>query len=130
MTPQSKSARETSATETQKKVYSDITRHRYGDEAHLSAALSSLGLVPRGEPCPELLEGGESVGPAGEYCLRLLFRSVATPWSVWQGKKERYELFFGPGVTVEVEKVDSEKRLVAMTISSVADGGTASQVEG
>lgn len=112
-----KEAREAKATETQKKIYSDITRHRYGDEAHLSAAMAALGLQPRGEPCPELLEGEERA-VNGEYQLRLLFYSVATPWKVWQGKTEKYERFFGPGVIAEVEKVDTEKRLVALTLTT------------
>lgn len=110
-------ARKTKATETQKKIYSDITRHRYGDEAHLSAAMAALGLVPRGEPCPELLEGEERA-VNGEYQLKLIFYSVATPWKEWQGKTDKYERFFGPGVLAEVEKVDAEKRLVALKLTT------------
>lgn len=109
--------REKRATDTQKKIYSDITRHRYGDEAHLSAALAALGLVPRGEACPELVRGEEKVVD-GEYELKLVFYSVATPWAEWQGKTDKFERFFGPGVSAEVEKVDSEKRLVALKLRS------------
>lgn len=120
--PSAQLARGERATDVQRKIYSDITRHRYGDEAHLAAVLAALGLVPRGEACPELLEGEESVGEKGEYRLKLTFYSVATPWKEWQGKIERYEQFFGPGVKVEVEKIDAEKRLVALTLSSRVEG--------
>lgn len=115
-TPDARAAREEKATEVQRKIYSDITRHRYGDEAHLQAALAALGLIPRGEPCPELRSGEESVTKDGEYCIRLTFYSVATPWKEWSGKIDKYERFFGPGVVADVEKVDSEKRLVALSL--------------
>lgn len=120
--PQARAAREERATEVQKKIYSDITRHRYGDEAHLQPALAALGLIPRGEPCPELVEGEESVGDDGEYRMKLIFYSVATPWKEWTGKIDKYERFFGPDVRAEVEKIDSEKRLVALTLSSAGLG--------
>lgn len=119
-TPEARLARQQRATEIQKKIYSDITRHRYGDEAHLSAALASLGLVPRGEACPELLRGSELVVD-GEYCLQLVFFSGATPFKVWSGKIEKFEKFFGPAVKASVEKLDAEKRLVALSLTSVSE---------
>lgn len=109
--------REKLGTDTQKKIYSDITRHRYGDEAHLSAAMAALGLIPRGEACPEVVRGEESVVD-GQYQLKLIFYSVATPWSAWKEKIDKFERFFGPGVSAQVEKVDSEKRLVALMLRS------------
>ena len=112
-------AREERGTEIQKKIYKDITRHRYGDEAHLSAALASLGLVPRGEACPTL-EGGKETVVDGEYCLELVFTSALTPYREWEEKIERFERFFGPNVRAEVEKVDSKKRLVALRLTSMS----------
>lgn len=111
-------AREQRATEIQRKIYSDITRHRYGDEAHMAAALSSLSLVPRGEACPVLERAEEFARVDGEYSLKLVFTSVATPYKAWTEKIERLERFFGPGVWAEVEKLDGAKRLVAVTLTS------------
>lgn len=113
-TPDGRALRST-GTEIQQKIVSDITRHRYGDEAHLSAALSSLGLIPRGAACPELISASES-SRDGKYCLTLQFYSVETPWKTWEGKIDRYERFFGPGIKAEVEKLDGEKRLVALKL--------------
>lgn len=112
-------AREKRGTAIQKKIFRDITRHRYGDEAHLAAALSSLGLVPRGEPCPVLIRASES-DRGGEYSLLLEFYSVATPFKAWVERVERFERFFGPGVSCEVEKLDSEKRMVGLRLTSTA----------
>lgn len=113
-------ARDSVATATQRQIYADITRHRYGDEAHLSAAMTSLGLRPRGEACP-VLERATEREVDGQYELDLVFYSVATPYKVWEERKDRYEPFFGPGVSVSVRKVDSERRLVGLAIRSKAD---------
>lgn len=115
-----KEARE-GATDTQKKIISDVTRHQYGDEAHLSSTMSALGLVPRGAACPELLKAREEVRE-GRYVLGLEFYSVETPYKSWAEKVERMERFFGPGVDVEVEKLDGEKRLVELRLVTQASG--------
>jgi hypothetical protein len=114
---EARARRETSATEIQKKIVSDITRHRYGDEAHLSAAMSALGLVPRGSACPSLLSASEHERD-GKYVLALKFYSVETPYKTWEERIERMERFFGPDVSVEVEKLDGEKRLVQLRLVS------------
>lgn len=117
------------ATDTQKQIYKDITRHRYGDEAHLSSAMSSLGLIPRGEPCPILERATERAGDddGGEafYELELVFCSVATPYKTWVERMDRYDRFFGPNVTVSVKKVDAAKRLVGLVIRSQTKSGPA-----
>lgn len=112
-------ARASVATDTQRQIYADITRHRYGDEAHLSAAMTSLGLRPRGEACP-VLERAAERQVDGQYELDLVFYSVATPYKVWEERQDRYDSFFGPGVSVSVRKIDAEKRLVGLTIRSKA----------
>lgn len=114
-----KRVREKVATATQKQIYSDITRHRYGDEAHLSAALVSLGLRPRGEACP-VLEYAIEREVDGHYEIELVFNSIATPYKTWEQRQEQYLSFFGPGVSVSVRKVDAEKRLVGLAIRSDA----------
>lgn len=112
-----KIARLEKGTATQQQIQKDITRHRYGDEAHLSDALSSLELIPRGEPCP-ILERGVEREVDGEYEIELIFYSVATPYRTWEERIERCERFFGPDVKVSVRKVDAEKRLVGLAIRS------------
>lgn len=112
-------ARERCGTDTQKKIHSDITRHRYGDEAHMAEALSSLGLIPRGEPCP-VLESGVERQVGGEYEIELFFVSVATAFGEWEDRIERMERFFGPRVSVTVRKVDKERRVVGVAIRSIS----------
>ncbi|CAN8072763.1 unnamed protein product [Agarophyton chilense] len=118
---EARAARQTRATTVQKKIYQDITRHRYGDEAHLAPALSSLGLVPRGEPCPVLKSAEERVDDDGHYCIRLIFYSVATPYKDWAARVDKFERFFGPNVRASVSKQDAQQRLVALSLCSVAD---------
>ena len=45
---------EEKATEVLRKVRSDVTRHRYGDDAHLDTTLEQLGLVMPGKVCCQL----------------------------------------------------------------------------
>lgn len=112
------SLRESSANETQKKIISDVTRHRYGDEAHLSAALAALGLVAKGMPCPQLVAASEFATSTGEYCLALNFVSLNVPYSAWEERIERYETFFGPDIRAETEKKDAEQFLVQLRLIS------------
>jgi len=44
------------ATETLTKIKQDVTRHRYGDEAHLDTTVKRLGLVVPGKAYPQLVE--------------------------------------------------------------------------
>jgi hypothetical protein len=115
--PDARALRESAATDIQKKIVSDVTRHRYGDEAHLSAAMSALGLVPKGAACPALLSAAER-DRDGKYVLALEFYSVETPYKHWEERVQRMERFFGPDVTVEIEKLDGEKRLVELRLVS------------
>lgn len=117
-TPAGLAARESAATDIQKKIVSDVTRHRYGDEAHLAAALRALSLVPRGAVAPELVRAAEATTEGGEYSLALEFFSKETPFKTWAGVRERCERFFGPDVRVEVTKLDGEKRLVELKLIS------------
>mmetsp|Transcript_6311 Transcript_6311/g.19054 ORF Transcript_6311/g.19054 Transcript_6311/m.19054 type:complete len:233 (+) Transcript_6311:38-736(+) len=114
-TPEGRKLRDTQATTVQKKIIKDVTRHRYGDEQHLDTALKSLGLIPRGAACPELLELKESAVD-GKYALAMKFFSKETPYQTWEEKLPKCERFFGPGVKASVEKVDAENRIVELTL--------------
>lgn len=43
------------ATDTFKKIKQDVTRHRYGDDAHLDSTLEALGLKLPQKKFPKLL---------------------------------------------------------------------------
>ena len=43
-TPAGETAWEAKGTDTMQKIYQDVTRHRYGDDAHLDSTLEALGL--------------------------------------------------------------------------------------
>ena len=45
------------ATEIFKKIREDVTRHRYGDDAHLDSTLEKLGLVTPGKKFPQMTVG-------------------------------------------------------------------------
>lgn len=117
-------ARETKSTDTLRQVVKDITRHRYGDESHLQPALSALGLIARGQPCPKLISASERL-VEDEYVLELDFVSMHTPYKRWKEQISKYEQFFGPGIAAETIKVSEEERIVRMRLIS-RDGGSSS----
>lgn len=109
------------ATETMLKIRKDVTRHRYGDEAHLDTTVKSLGLVPPGKPYPQLryLQIG---GDKEHLTFSMIFSSPETPYDEWVDPKRmaKYQAFFGPGCVAEVVKVDAEQRLVAIKLDTAS----------
>ncbi|PSN13707.1 hypothetical protein C7293_14735 [filamentous cyanobacterium CCT1] len=95
--------REEQATPTQNQVRQDVTRYRYGQEAHLDVALQKLGLSPSGQECPEL-SGLHETEMDGSYALVLEFDSSTVPFSTWVEKKPKIESFFGPNVRAELSQ--------------------------
>jgi hypothetical protein len=93
--------RQALATPTQNQLRQDVTRYRYGQEAHLDVALQKLGLSPAGEECPEL-KAIREVEMDGSYALVLEFDSPTVPFSNWLEKKAKIESFFGPGVQAQL----------------------------
>lgn len=93
--------RQAMATPTQNQVRQDVTRFRYGQEAHLDVALQKLGLSPSGQECPEL-KAIREVEMGGSYALVLEFDSATVPFSSWVDKKAKIESFFGPGIQAEL----------------------------
>lgn len=89
------------ATETQTQLRKDITRYRYGQEAHLDDVLERLGLSPTDEERPTLIGLRESA-IEGKYALVLEFDSPLIPFETWQEKREKIEKFFGPAVRAEL----------------------------
>lgn len=101
--------REKQATSTQNQIRKDVTRYRYGQQAHLDESLARLGLSPTDQERPVLSALHESE-VSGAYALILEFDSPLVSFEVWLQKREKIEKFFGPGVRAELTQ-PSEKRV-------------------
>lgn len=115
-TPQVLSLRQQQATVTQNKIRKDITRYCYGQDAHLDAALSYLGLSPSDEERPTVTSLREEESN-GAYTLILEFDSPFIPISVWQEKQEKMTSYFGPGVEIKITQPDENKIELALVTS-------------
>lgn len=93
--------REEQATPTQNQVRKDVTRYRYGQEAHLDESLQRIGVSPSGDQCPEL-KGIREEEIDGNYALILEFDSHTVPLDLWQEKQPKIETFFGPNIRAQV----------------------------
>jgi len=111
---------EAKGTEIIKKIKQDVTRHRYGDEAHLDTTVKKLGLVLVGKAYPQLKELREETTPEGELAFTMVWQSLDTPYKMWADEKrrKRYETFFGPDVGAEVIKIDAEQRMVGIRLTT------------
>ncbi|TVQ07117.1 MAG: DUF2854 domain-containing protein [Leptolyngbya sp. DLM2.Bin27] len=105
--------RDEQATSTQNQVRLDVTRYRYGQEAHLDVALEKLGLSPSGQECPEL-SGLHETDIDGSYALVLEFESATVPFTTWVEKKTKIETFFGPGVRAELSQPEEDQVNLAL----------------
>ncbi len=109
--------RERQATATQNQVREDITRYRYGQDAHLEEALSYLGLGLSEQERP-VVEGIREESVDGAYALILEFDSPLVTLETWQEKTNKMEKFFGPNVQVKVRQPDEGVVEVAILSSS------------
>jgi len=107
------------ATETIKKIKQDVTRHRYGDEAHLDTTVKKLGLVVPGKAYPQLKELRQEVID-GELGFTMVWQSIDTPYKMWADERrvKKYETFFGPGLGAEILKIDADQRLVGIRLTT------------
>jgi hypothetical protein len=112
---------ETKATDTMTKIKQDVTRHRYGDEAHLDTTVKKLGLVVPGKDYPQLHSLREEEID-GELAFTMVWQSIDTPYKMWADERriKKYETYFGPGVRAEVVKIDAEQRLVGIKLTTGA----------
>jgi len=120
-TPAGDSIFEQKATETIKKIKQDVTRHRYGDEAHLDTTVKKLGLVVGGKAYPQLRELRQETTEDGEeLAFTMVWQSLDTPYKMWADERrvKKYETFFGPGVSAEVVKIDAENRIVGIKLTT------------
>lgn len=118
-TPAGEAIFEKKATETIRKIKQDVTRHRYGDEAHLDTTVKKLGLVVPGKDYPQLQDLREEEVD-GELAFTMVWQSIDTPYKMWADERriKKYETYFGPGVTAEVVKIDAEQRLVGIKLTT------------
>jgi hypothetical protein len=112
-TPEILTLREQQATATQNQIRKDVTRYRYGQEAHLDTSLKYLGLSPSDDECPTL-SGISEQERDGAYALVLEFESPMIPLTTWQEKQEKIARFFGPGLRVEINQTDEDQISVAL----------------
>lgn len=108
--------REQQATVTQNQIRKDITRFRYGQDAHLDSSLSHLGLSPTDEERP-VIKGLRETEVDGAYALVLEFESPLIPLEVWQQKREKMESFFGPGLRIELTEPEPNRVDLAMIVT-------------
>jgi hypothetical protein len=112
--------REQQATPTQNQIRKDVTRYRYGQEAHLDLSLSRLGLSPTDDDRPILTLVREEERE-GAYALVLEFYSPFIDLMKWQEKQEKIEKFFGPGLHVELKQMgENEIEMALISIPEVA----------
>lgn len=123
--PEGDAAWEKYSTKTFNEIKQDVTRHRYGDDAHLDSTLESLGLKLPQKKFPKLQTiTQESVRDGTQLAFTLTFQSAETPFKVWNepARVRRYSKYFGPNVSAEVEKVSAEERLVALKLTTIPEG--------
>ncbi|MEB3210343.1 MAG: DUF2854 domain-containing protein [Leptolyngbyaceae bacterium] len=99
--------RDEQATDTQHQIRKDVTRYRYGQDAHLEEALDYLGLSPTDEERPALGYLRED-NIDGHYALTLGFYSPLIGLDQWRSKQEKMEKFFAPNVQVTVRSPEEE----------------------
>jgi hypothetical protein len=118
-TPGGERIAESKGTEIIKKIKQDVTRHRYGDEAHLDTTVKKLGLVVPGKAYPQLRELREEEID-GELAFTMVWQSLDTPYKMWADERrvKKYDTFFGPGVHGDVVKIDAEQRLVGIRLTT------------
>jgi hypothetical protein len=106
--PEVLALREAQSTPTQNQLRQDVTRYRYGQEAHLDESLQRLGLSPTDPERPVLI-GLRETAIADAYTLILEFNSPFISLEKWQEKQEKIEKFFGPGIRAEISQPEEKK---------------------
>jgi hypothetical protein len=107
--------RDQQATPTLNQIRKDVTRFRYGQEAHLDVALEKLGLAPSDEDRP-ILKGLQEVEIGGDYGLILEFYSPFMTLDVWTDKQEKITKFFGPGIKTTIEPGEEVEEVILTLI--------------
>lgn len=112
-TPEIIALREEQATPTQNQVRKDVTRYRYGQEAHLDESLERVGLSPADDQRPDLVSIYEKAVD-GSYTLVLQFYSPLVPFETWEQQQDKVAKFFGPDIRVELSQPEEDRVDVAL----------------
>jgi len=117
-TPKGDKIYEQKSTETMEKIKKDVTRHRYGDDAHLDSTVKKLGLILPGKGYPQLRELRQEMTEDGELAFTMVWQSLETPYKMWaeETRVKKYTSFFGPGITAECVKIDADNRIVGIRL--------------
>ncbi|AFZ53703.1 DUF2854 domain-containing protein [Cyanobacterium aponinum UTEX 3222] len=116
-TPEVLALRKEKATATQNQLRLDVTRYRYGQEAHLDEALQRLGLSPTDDERPILTKIQEDKID-NHYALILYFDSPLIKLETWQEKQEKITKFFGPGIEAKISLAGENEIELALITSS------------
>lgn len=109
------SLRQQQETPTLKQIRQDLTRFRYGQEAHLDLALEKLGLSPTDEERP-VVKGLREQQIDGSYALILEFYSPLISIETWQEKQDKITRFFGPGIHTLITATNAEELELALIV--------------
>jgi hypothetical protein len=101
------------ATPTQEQLRKDVTRFRYGQEAHLDDCLAKFGLSPTDEERP-ILSGIQEQSREGAYTLLMEYYSPFFSLEDWQERHEQIEKFFGPDIKAEITQPKESRIDVAL----------------
>lgn len=116
--------RKRQATAIQTELRTDVTKYRYGQKAHLDAALDKLGLNPTDEERPVIV-GLREEDRGGAYTLVMEFSSPLLPYDLWQSKAEKMSKFFGPNIQAEVTAAQTDEPVrieVALIRTGLGEG--------
>lgn len=116
-TPEVLALRKEKATATQNQLRLDVTRYRYGQEAHLDEALQRLGLSPTDDERPVLTKIQEDK-INDHYALILYFDSPLIKLETWQEKQEKITKFFGPGIDAKISLAGENEIELALITNS------------
>lgn len=108
------------ATKVLKGIIKDVTRHRYGDDAHLDSSLKALGLVASNGKYPQMRKIIVDKSADGELEFTMVFESKDVPFTTWGDpmKTRACDRFFSPGVWSEIYKYDAEKKMAALKLTT------------
>ncbi|KAG9137994.1 hypothetical protein Leryth_019379 [Lithospermum erythrorhizon] len=105
--------REKCSTPILNQVRNDVIRYRYGDEQHLEEALKRIfqygqggGIPRRSAPILQMIR--EEVTDDGKYCLVLVFEAKGLQLSDFEKRQAKFASFFGPGITAEIAKGETD----------------------
>ena len=101
------------ATPTQEQLRKDVTRFRYGQEAHLDDCLEKFGLSPTDEERP-ILSGIQEQSRDGAYTLLMEYYSPFFSLEDWQERHAKIEKFFGPDIKAEITQPEESRINVAL----------------